>query len=204
MNLLRDLPSHDDDGNLLVVVEVCAGSRVKLKYDPRLEAFVWSRALTVGVVYPWDYGFVPRTASGDGDALDVLVYSHAGPTHPGVVVPARPIGALRVEQRRGAGPVKRNDRLLVVPVDDHVHSDLREVADLPRRAHAEIEEFFRASLALTGKDARARGWGDAAEAAELVADACARFSGGPVGAAAKRSRSATRAGRRRGRARRPA
>lgn len=180
MNLLRDLPACDGDGNLLAVVEVPAGSRVKLKYDAELECFVWSRALTVGVVYPWDYGFLPRTRAADGDALDVLIYSHAGATAPGVVVPARAIGALRVVQRRGRGPVKRNDRVLVVPVDEHLHADLKDVRRLPARARAEIEEFFRASLALTGKDARLRGWGGAVEAGRIVAQAQARFRRGPA------------------------
>jgi len=66
--------------------------------------------------------FVPRTCAPDGDALDVLIYSHAGATAPGVVVPARIIGALRVEQKRGRGPVKRNDRVLVVPADEKFHA----------------------------------------------------------------------------------
>ncbi len=182
MNLLRDLSPHDDDGNLLVVVEVPGGSRVKLKYDADREVFVWSRALTVGVSFPWDYGFVPRTCAPDGDALDVLIYSHAGATAPGVVVPARIIGALRVEQKRGRGPVKRNDRVLVVPADEKFHADVTDVSDLPRRARDEIEEFFRASLALTGKDARLRGWGSRREAERIVAAAMKKFS------SAKRSR----------------
>lgn len=198
MNLLRDLPAHDDDGNLLAVVEVPAGSRVKLKYDADREVFLWSRALTVGLTFPWDYGFVPRTRAPDGDALDLLVYSHAGATAPGVVVPARAIGALRIEQRRGRGPIKRNDRVLVVPADEKLHGGLRSAAQLPRRAREEIEEFFRASLALTGKQIELRGWGGAAEANRIVAQAIQRYAGGPgaVSAGGRRAR--------RGRARRSA
>jgi inorganic pyrophosphatase len=187
VNLLHDLPARDDD-NLLVVVEVPAGSRVKLKYDAEREVFTWSRALTVGVSFPWDYGFVPRTRAPDGDALDVLVYSHAGATAPGVVVPARVIGALRVEQRRGRGPVKRNDRVLVVPADEKLLADVADAADLPRRAREEIEEFFRASLALTGKDARLRGWSSAAEAERMVTAAVRRYGAGASGARARPAR----------------
>jgi len=200
VNLLRELPARDHDGNLLAVVEVPGGSHVKFKYDADREVFVWSRALTVGLTFPWDYGFVPRTRAPDGDALDLLIYSHAGATAPGVVVPSRVIGALRIEQRRGRGPVKRNDRVLVVPAAEKLHAGLRNAGQLPRRAREEIEAFFRASLALTGKHIELRGWGSAAEANRIVAQAIERYDRA-VGPGAVRAR-ARRA--RPGRARRPA
>ena len=174
VNLLRDIPLRDPDGNLRVVVEVPAGSRVKLKYDPTLDLFVWSRGFSLGVSFPYDFGFLPQTIAEDDDALDALVFTDTG-SFPGVVVPSRLIGGLRVEQQRDGGPVKRNDRLLVVPVNDHRNDHINDVGQLSSRVTEEIVEFFAASLALTGKLVRFRGWADREEAAAIVAAAEQRF-----------------------------
>ena len=174
MNLLHDIETRDESGHVRVVVEVAAGNRLKLKYDPAIGAFVWSRLLAAGVSFPYDYGFVPRTTGGDDDALDALVLSDVA-SYPGVVVPGRVIGALRVEQQRDGKPVRRNDRLVLVPLYDHHRAHVSEVAELPERTRAELEEFFRASLVLTGKRVRLCGWADAAEANQLVDEAAARY-----------------------------
>jgi inorganic pyrophosphatase len=176
---MHDIPIRSESGHLHVVVEVPAGSTIKLKYDDALGVFTWSRRLCAGVSYPHDYGFVPGTRSGDGDALDALVYSDVG-SYPGVVVPSRVIGALRVEQQRDQQPVKRNDRLLVVPAFDHRGDAIRDLSDLGPRVLDELEAFFRASLVLTGKQVVFRGWADAAEAEELVELACARRAAIPA------------------------
>lgn len=174
VNLLHDLPLRDDDGSLRVVVEVPRGSGVKLKYDEHTSTFVWSRTLTLGVVYPYDFGFLPRTLAGDGDALDAVVYAEAA-SYPGVVVPARAIGALRVEQQRPGQPTKRNDRVLMAPLHAHRRDALQDIGGVPQRVRDELEAFFTASLALTGKTIRFCGWADAAEAERIVEQAHARY-----------------------------
>lgn len=174
VNLLHDLPLRDEVGTLRAVVEVPRGSAVKLKYDDRTGTFVWSRTLTLGVVYPYDFGFLPRTLAGDGDALDAVVYAEAA-SYPGVVVPARAIGALRVEQQRPGQPAKRNDRVLVAPVHAHRRDALHDIDGVPQRLRDELEAFFTASLALTGKTIRLCGWAGAAEAERLVEEAHARY-----------------------------
>lgn len=173
MNLLRDLPARDASGNVRVVVETPAGSRVKYKYDERLGVFSWSRTLVRGVRFPYDFGFVPRTLADDGDALDALILADET-THPGIVVPTRVVGALRIEQQRDGGPVKRNDRLIAVPAFDSAHG-ITDIADVKQRVRDELEQFTHAALVLTGKLIVLRGWADAAEAATVLRDAEARF-----------------------------
>jgi inorganic pyrophosphatase len=177
INLLHDLALRDDRGNLRVVVEVPRGSAVKLKYDEHTGTFVWSRTLTLGVRYPYDFGFLPRTLAGDGDAVDALIYAEAS-SYPGVVVPGRAIGTLRVEQKRPGQPVRRNDRVVVVPVHDHRGDGLNDIGQVEPRVRQELEAFFAASLALTGKTVRFCGWADAAETARLIADAHGRYLAG--------------------------
>lgn len=174
VNLLHDLPLYDRDGRAHVVIEVPRGSNVKFKYDDELGVFTWSRALSVGVCFPHDFGFLPRTLAEDGDAVDTLVLSPV-PGYPGVVVKGRVLGALRVEQKRPGQPVKRNDRVLVVPVNAQRTHHLRDIGDVPRRQLDEYQAFFQASLLLTGKNVRFCGWADAAETRTLIDEAHERY-----------------------------
>ena len=68
MNLWT-LPPYDDDA-LRVVVESPRGSSLKLEYLPGVELFQVSRSLPLGMVYPFDWGFVPGTRGDDGDPID--------------------------------------------------------------------------------------------------------------------------------------
>lgn len=167
MNLLSDLPLRDGTGRLRMIVETPGGSRVKLKYEPALGIFEWSRLLVLGSRYPHDFGFLPQTLADDGDAIDAILLADEQ-TWPGVAVPVRVMGALRVEQQRPGGPKKRNDRLLCVPALDKSHDHLRDIGDVPQRVRDELENFCHSSLALTGKQIKLLGWADAREAGGLV------------------------------------
>src|ERR1700751_2609742 len=91
---LSNLPVYTDDGAIDAVVKVPKRSGVKLKYDEELGAFTISRALSLGLTDPFDWGFVPSTKAPDGDPLDVLIL-HDAQTYPGVVLRCRPLGAGR-------------------------------------------------------------------------------------------------------------
>jgi len=173
VNLLRELPLRTDRGDFLVVVEVPKGSSVKLKYNASSGVFEWSRALRYGLSFPYDFGFFPRTVAGDRDAIDAMVLSDVG-SYPGVVVPSRIIGALRVTQSRGIHE-RRNDRILVVPVNEHRWSHIRNASDLPKRVREELREFFRSALVLTGKAVTFGGFANANEAIDHVLEGAKRF-----------------------------
>src|SRR2546423_5156826 len=115
MGSLLDLPPFPSPGLLHVVIESPRGATAKLKYDPDLEAFTLSRPLPLGLCYPHDWGFVPGTRAEDGDPVDALLLSE-GTLFPGVVVRARPIALVQLEQNRKDGRGReRNDRLIAVP-----------------------------------------------------------------------------------------
>jgi inorganic pyrophosphatase len=71
-----------------MIVETPRGSSVKLAYEPGVKAFTVTRALALGITYPFDWGFLPRTIAEDGDPLDALAV-HDSATYPGVILPCR-------------------------------------------------------------------------------------------------------------------
>jgi inorganic pyrophosphatase len=155
MTDLLALPAFASNTDVHVVVETPRHAQAKFKYEPELGVFMLSRALTLGLSYPYDWGFVPSTEAPDGDPIDALVL-HTITTSPGVVLRCRPIGILDVLQTQDRRSV-RNDRLMVVPVKSHP-TDARDVRDLPASLRHQAEEFFTAATAGTGKRLKFLGW----------------------------------------------
>ena len=167
-----NLPCRDKHGNLLVVVEVPRNSLVKVKYDPDLQAFLFGRPLTLGVAYPYDYGFVPSTKAEDDDPLDAMVLFDC-PTWPGTVVPAREIGIVKMTQKEeGEKERVRNDRVIVVPIEDH---RVKHVDDLSKRTREELEDFFAISAKMTGKKVHIEGWHGPKSARDAIEHATKKY-----------------------------
>src|SRR4026208_2108188 len=115
---LHKLPVHDKDGNVYVVVETRRGSAAKLEFDPELRVFTLSKALILGLTYPYDWGFIPSTKGEDGDPIDALVL-HDTATAPGLALKCKIIGVLEVLQKEKHKKPIRNDRLIAVPRNSH-------------------------------------------------------------------------------------
>jgi inorganic pyrophosphatase len=161
------LPSSTD-GRLNVIVESPAGATAKLKWDPDVGLFALSRPLPLGLSYPHDWGFVPGTRASDGDPLDALVLAE-GTTFPGVLVPSRPLGVVRLEQnRKSGGGRERNDRVVAVAAAGARQADLHSHEDLSARVREEIERFFLNAVFFENKDAAILGWGGPDEAWTVV------------------------------------
>jgi len=171
------LPTRDDAGAWLAVIEASQRSRHKLKYTPEWNAFVLDGVLPVGLAFPYDFGFLPSTLGDDGDPLDVLVLADES-LPPGSVVPCRIVGVIEAEQQdEDEEAAKRNDRLLAVAVKSHRHGDCTELKDLPANVLDEIEQFFVAFNASKGGSFRPLARHGAAVATRLVERGERRFAG---------------------------
>lgn len=159
-------PIRPDEGLLQVIVETPKGSRNKFAYDPRQKVFMLKKVLPAGMVFPYDFGFLPQTLAGDGDPLDVLLLMDE-PAYPGVVVRARLIGVIEGEQIEGRKK-DRNDRLLAVAEANHLYANIKKQSDLPGIWIKELEEFFVNYHRLEGKEYKLLGCKDIGEARRLI------------------------------------
>jgi inorganic pyrophosphatase len=156
---LGKLPTFLDEHAFRVVVESPRGSILKLKYEPEHHVITLSRPLPVGLAYPYDWGFVPSTLAPDGDPLDAIVMWD-GISYPGVILPCRPLGVLRVEQTDPTSRKRvRNDRVIAMPSKALRWDTIRSAADFSDRIRRELEQFFIASVAFEGRELAMLGWG---------------------------------------------
>jgi inorganic pyrophosphatase len=163
------LPTRDREGNALAVVEAPKGSLVKFKYEPALRAFVLSRSLPPGMAYPYQWGFIPSTLADDGDPLDIMVLLDA-PCWPGVVIPAHPIGVVRLSQcEEGKQERIQNDRIIAV---SSAEARQTTIESLPEALRKGLEAFFVRVSEMTKKGVKVEGW-EGPGAAERLIDDCA-------------------------------
>ena len=126
--------------NVVAVVETPRGSRNKYKFDEQTGRMKLSKVMPEGMMFPYDFGFIPDTKSGDGDPLDVLVLSDES-TFPGCQLDCRLIGVIKANQRE-KDKENRNDRLIAVAAASVLYASVKEISDLEPALLTQIEEFF--------------------------------------------------------------
>jgi inorganic pyrophosphatase len=177
MGDLQKLPVRNEDGDIYVVIETPRGSAAKLAFDGKLQAFTLSKALMLGLTYPYDWGFVPSTKGEDGDPIDVLVL-HDAATSPGLVLKCKLIGVLEVSQKEKGRPKIRNDRLIAVPRHSHREKSEDDARTLPKQIREEIEKFFVATDELENKELKFLGWKGPKAGEKLIDRAAKHFKNG--------------------------
>lgn len=140
---------------LTVVIETPKGSRNKYAYDEHEQAFTLKKVLPAGMVFPYDFGYVPGTRGGDGDPLDVLVLMDE-PAFAGCRVPVRAIGIIEAVHLEGRKR-ERNDRIIAVATVNHAYASITELRQLPPQLLVELEGFFVNYSRLEGREYRVLG-----------------------------------------------
>ena len=173
MNLERVTAGRDVPNDVNVIIEIPMNADpVKYEVDKRTGAVFVDRFMSTAMHYPCNYGYVPRTLSGDGDPVDVLVISPF-PLITGVVVRCRPVGMLRMKDEAG-----EDTKVLAVPVDrlTSQYRGIRSPRDLPGTRLAAITHFFQHYKDLErGKWVKVKGWVGAAAAKREILEGMARF-----------------------------
>jgi inorganic pyrophosphatase len=122
------------------IIETPQGFRNKFDYDPASKLFKLGGLLPEGMMFPFDFGFIPRTLGEDGDPLDILVLMDA-PAHVGCLLEARIIGIVNATQTED-GQTETNDRLIGVAIHSYDHQDLKAISDVSKTLLSQLEAFF--------------------------------------------------------------
>lgn len=162
-------PIYKKDQLLQVIIETPAGSRNKFAFDPEQGIYALKKVLPAGMVFPYDFGFLPKTLAPDGDPIDVLLLMDE-PAFPGIAVKARLIGVIEGEQLDGKEKI-RNDRLVAVAEANHMYANILRMKDLPKKWVDELEVFFVNYHNLEGKKYRLLGVKGEATAFRLIKQA---------------------------------
>ncbi|KAL9275348.1 Soluble inorganic pyrophosphatase 4-like protein [Drosera capensis] len=144
------------------VIEIPRGGKVKYELDKKTGLIKVDRVLYSSVVYPHNYGFIPRTLCEDDDPMDVLVLmqdlEHGSmkrcripdvcsvlscflcslePVLPGCFLRAKAIGLMPMIDQG-----ERDDKIIAVCADDPEYRDYNDIKELPPHRLAEIRRFF--------------------------------------------------------------
>jgi len=156
-----------------VVIEIPMNADpIKYEIDKETGAIFVDRFMTTAMHYPTNYGFVPQTLSGDGDPVDVLVMTPF-PLMPGVVVPCRALGILKMTDEAG-----EDGKVLAVPTTKilPIYSNLQKPEDLHPIQLKAIAHFFEHYKDLEeGKWVKVTGWEGPEAAKKEITDGIANY-----------------------------
>ncbi len=126
--------------SLEVIIETPRGSRNKYKYEAANNSYKLSKVMPEGMVFPYDFGYIPATKAEDGDPLDVLVLTDE-PLFPGCLLDCKLIGVIEAEQEE-EGEANRNDRLIAVASQSLLYSEVDNLDALNPVVLKQIKDFF--------------------------------------------------------------
>ena len=159
-----------EDIHVLVEVPI-GGEPIKYELDKESGTLVVDRFLYTSMRYPGNYGFVPNTLSDDGDPVDVLV-ANTRAIAPGALINCRPVGVLKMEDEAGG-----DEKIIAVPSSKLTlrYENVTEYTQLPEITRDQVQHFFEHYKDLEpGKWVKVVGWGNAAEAEQMILDAIER------------------------------
>ena len=127
-------------GTCRAIIETPKGCRNKFDYDPETGLFMLGGLLPEGMMFPFDFGFLPSTLGEDGDPLDVMVLMDA-PAHVGCLIEVRIVAIITAEQTED-GKTKSNDRLIGAAIHSYDHENVESIGDVSKTLLDQVEEFF--------------------------------------------------------------
>jgi inorganic pyrophosphatase len=177
VNLDRVGPGKNPPEEVNVIIEIPIHSNpVKYELDKETGALFVDRYLNTSMVYPCNYGYIPRTLSADGDPVDVLLATPMPIIH-GAVIRCRPIGLLAMTDEAGD-----DSKVLAIPIDkvSKFHHEIGAPEDLQPALLNQITHFFEHYKDLEpDKWVKVHGWRDAQAARDEITSALKRNQESP-------------------------
>jgi inorganic pyrophosphatase len=142
----HDVPIGDEaQERFTTLIEIPKGSGVKYELDKETGLLKVDRILYSAVIYPANYGFIPRTLGDDGDPLDVRVLTQES-VRPLSLLSA-PIGMMNMVDEG-----ESDEKIICIHLDDTEYRSYEHHGELPEHRPAELQRFFQDYEVLEGKE----------------------------------------------------
>lgn len=143
----HDVPIGEDaPEEFNAIVEIPKGSKVKYELDKETGMLLVDRVLYSSVVYPANYGFIPRTLGDDDDPLDMLIMMQE-PVQALSVLRVKPIGMMPM-----VDDGENDEKIICVHLEDPAYNAYEHYEELPDHVTQELQRFFRDYKTLENKE----------------------------------------------------
>jgi inorganic pyrophosphatase len=160
-------PAFDGE-TVTALVEIPRGGNQKYEVDKETGLLRLSRVLFSAFVYPFNYGFIPRSLGLDRDPLDILVVGDSAA--PLTLMTARPVAMLRMSDQG-----ETDDKILAAPAHDPRWNELRDLGGVAAHRLTELHHFFTHYKELEEKETRVAEWLDRDAANAEIAASLDRY-----------------------------
>ena len=139
-------PGDDIPSSVNAIIEIPKGSKAKYEIDKESGLIKLDRVLFSSVMYPANYGFIPKTYCDDKDPLDILVLCSVD-VYPMSIIEAKVIGVMHMIDNG-----EQDDKIIAVAKNDMSVNYISDLSELPPHTMKEIVRFFQDYKALERKN----------------------------------------------------
>ncbi len=139
-------PGEDVPSSVNAIIEIPKGSKAKYEIDKDSGLIKLDRVLFSSVMYPANYGFIPKTYCDDKDPLDILVLCSVD-VYPMSIIEATVIGVMHMIDNG-----EQDDKIIAVAKNDMSVNYINDLSELPPHTMKEIVRFFQDYKALERKN----------------------------------------------------
>lgn len=171
MNILHDIsPERIKPEDFVACIEIEKGSKNKYELDKETGMIILDRVLYTSTHYPMNYGFIPRTLSGDDDPLDVFVLC-SQPIEKMSLVRCYPIGVIYLTDRD-----ETDEKIIAIPFGDPQYNEYTDISELPSHIIDELKHFLSVYKQLENKVVKVLKVGSHEQAKATIAECLQKYS----------------------------
>lgn len=124
--------------NIDMIVEIPQNTNIKYEFDKKSNRIRCDRILSGPLVYPGNYGYIPKTLSLDNDPLDILLIKSVK-LYPNTLIKVQILGVLMTEDENGM-----DEKIIAIP-DKEVfpgNDSIDDINDIESNQLEKIKYFF--------------------------------------------------------------
>lgn len=171
MNILHDISEKRiQSEDFIACIEIEKGSKNKYELDKETGMIILDRVLYTSTHYPMNYGFIPRTLSGDDDPLDVFVLC-SQPIEKMSLVRCYPIGIIYLTDRN-----ETDEKVIAIPFGDPQYNEYTDISELPSHIIDELRHFLSVYKQLENKVVKVLKVGSHEDAKRTIKESLEKYS----------------------------